>query len=103
MNKESPLQVSLGDARTEEDSPCWTGMVRTRMKMMMMTTTTTVAVARRRKREKEENTIRQALCKQSSRNGYYLLWFPYEMPSPKPRVLVIMRKELPLLTVYSID
>lgn len=55
-----------------------------RMRMMM-----TAAVARRRQRDKEENTICQALCKQSSRNGYYLLWFLYEIPSPKPRVLVI--------------
>lgn len=26
MDKESPLQVLLGDARTEEGSPCWTGV-----------------------------------------------------------------------------
>lgn len=55
------------------------------MKKMMMIMMMTAAVARRRKREKEENTIRQALCKQSSRNGYYLLWFLHEIPPQSPR------------------
>lgn len=26
VNRESPLQVSLGDARTEAGRPCWTGI-----------------------------------------------------------------------------
>lgn len=62
MDKESPLQVVLGDSRTEEGSPCWTGspemmvMVAV-MVIVMVTGTMTVVVARRRKKKKEKNTM----------------------------------------------
>lgn len=54
MGKGSPLQVVLGDARTEEGSPCWAGSPEM---MVMVTVTMAVVVARRRKRKKEKNTM----------------------------------------------
>lgn len=36
MNKESPLQVLPGDARTEEGSPCWAGYSEMMVVMVMV-------------------------------------------------------------------